>query len=246
MGDKSGVTPMDRVRRSLEAARERVLGGNVNQKVLSFSPSGSTSSTARESKEADLPAQNGLNNTSSQSSEQRQQSEREEVNIIEANRELPLDLEKEDFPPLVGGAMMTPKTIHGESQDSQSSKTGNSGGEIRDNGKTPDDLIKSGEGTMISVPQTENKDQELSQEEPGLQGRELALVVRSPAKWSDVLEEEMVEHSTRGLKGRPMDPDGTPDKGNNSKRRILGGQPPPHQRVESFSQLLPVRLEWGE
>ncbi|KAL3695932.1 hypothetical protein R1sor_010008 [Riccia sorocarpa] len=37
-----------------------------------------------------------------------------------------------------------------------------------------------------------------------------------------------------------MDADGTPDKGNQTKRR-----PPPHQNVDTFSQLVPKRLEWN-
>ncbi|KAL3698544.1 hypothetical protein R1sor_012620 [Riccia sorocarpa] len=214
MGNKSEVTPMDWVQRSLEAARERVLGDNASQNALSFSPFGSTSSTARESKEANLPAQI---NTISQSSRQRQFLEMEGEKDTEANRELPLDLEKEDFPPLVVGALFAPRTIQSESLDSQSSKPVNSGGESRDNRKTPvpnagtlrprvglqrnrtvrnpyldgvdsfwgksvsdeetedhvtdsqEDLIRTDEGTTITVPQNEDKDKELLEEEPGIQ-----------------------------------------------------------------------------
>ncbi|KAL3679417.1 hypothetical protein R1sor_022373 [Riccia sorocarpa] len=61
------------------------------------------------------------------------------------------------------------------------------------------------------------------------QMRELAVAIRSPE---------------RGTKGRPMDPDGTPDKGNQAKKRTMEGQPPEHKRVNTFSQLLPKRLEW--
>ncbi|KAL3681463.1 hypothetical protein R1sor_024419 [Riccia sorocarpa] len=75
---------------------------------------------------------------------------------------------------------------------------------------------------------------------------ELAMIVRSPDRsWADIQEEEMTEHATRWAKGRPMDPHGTPDKGNDSKRQVREGQAPSHQRVDSFSQLVPTRLEWA-
>ncbi|KAL3692054.1 hypothetical protein R1sor_005705 [Riccia sorocarpa] len=78
------------------------------------------------------------------------------------------------------------------------------------------------------------------EEEHEAQDNDLALLLRSPEKWADIQEEEMSEHASRGIKGRPMDADGTPDKGNSSKRR-----PPQHQKVDSFSQLIPTRLKWN-
>ncbi|KAL3691393.1 hypothetical protein R1sor_005044 [Riccia sorocarpa] len=67
----------------------------------------------------------------------------------------------------------------------------------------------------------------------------LALVVHTPGQWADITEEEMPEQGSRGIKGRPMDINTTPDKGNQSKRRVGERRDPIYRKVLTFSQLIP-------
>ncbi|KAL3693025.1 hypothetical protein R1sor_006676 [Riccia sorocarpa] len=63
----------------------------------------------------------------------------------------------------------------------------------------------------------------------------LAMIIRSLDRWGDVPEEDMPELGPRGTKGRPMDPNSTPDKGNKTKRRLLDGEVPAYEKVQTFS-----------
>ncbi|KAL3675011.1 hypothetical protein R1sor_024959 [Riccia sorocarpa] len=85
-------------------------------------------------------------------------------------------------------------------------------------------------------------DQEESKQLEGLEDETragpLAMVLRTPDKWADVAEEEMADQGARGIKGRPMDPNSTPDKGNKTKHRVLQGRSLNYQKVDTFSQLV--------
>ncbi|KAL3675747.1 hypothetical protein R1sor_025695 [Riccia sorocarpa] len=71
----------------------------------------------------------------------------------------------------------------------------------------------------------------------------LVMVIMSPDRWADVPDEDMLGPGGRGIKGRPMDPNSTPDKGNKTKRRLLKGENPAYEKVQTFSQLVPAQAE---
>ncbi|KAL3676923.1 hypothetical protein R1sor_026871 [Riccia sorocarpa] len=63
-------------------------------------------------------------------------------------------------------------------------------------------------------------------------------------KWADITDEEMTSKATKNAKGRnPEDPNHTTDRGNVAKRRARKDEAPEYQRVETFSQLLPVEQD---
>ncbi|KAL3684968.1 hypothetical protein R1sor_002990 [Riccia sorocarpa] len=134
------------------------------------------------------------------------------------------------------GKCETPKSSQATVSDSQGSST--SGGSTKEVSDIKE-VAHSKQTTLMEVVTEEQVGGDLGQSaelEP--------IIIRFPSKWADVAEDEDEDMMAgRGTKGRPMDANATPDKGNKTKRRLLGDPAPEYQKVNTFSQLVPAAAE---
>ncbi|KAL3690403.1 hypothetical protein R1sor_016712 [Riccia sorocarpa] len=230
-------TPISRVIRGFEAARERMLRSNTSQKVLilydeefaqmleqrsSEHPAGSSTQDDDSDTEAD-----GFVEVTGGKRRSHMASRPSYGSLEMANRFHGLEhtgdslREEQEQEDIVASQDQGTKILHEETKvtNSQDSPVRNT---HRGEGALPDLLDR-------------DSDKKQLVEEPEVQDNELAVIMKSLGTWAYIQEEEMLEQATRGIEGRPMDADGTPDKGNKPKRRVFDKQPPEHQRVDTFS-----------